>query len=62
MPLSFALTGPVAGVIGAQTTLIVAGLLGAAVTLAGLFLPGMRAIERESLPAAPAPASAVLSR
>ena len=47
MPLSFALTGPVAGVIGVQTTLVCAGLLGAAVTLGGLFLPGMRAIERD---------------
>ena len=51
MPLSFALTGPVAGIVGIRTTLVVAGLLGAAVTLAGLFLPGMRAIERD----APAP-------
>jgi len=51
MPLSFALTGPVAGVLGAQTTLVAAGLLGAAVTLGGLFLPGMRAIEREPAPA-----------
>ena len=56
MPLSFALTGPVAGILGAQTTLVVAGLLGATVTLAGLFLPGMRAIEREPAPAY-APAS-----
>jgi DHA3 family tetracycline resistance protein-like MFS transporter len=46
LPLSFALTGPVTGWIGAQATLVGAGLLGAAVTLAALFLPGMRAIER----------------
>jgi DHA3 family tetracycline resistance protein-like MFS transporter len=46
LPLSFALTGPVAGWIGAEATLVGAGLLGAAVTLAALFLPGMRAIER----------------
>ena len=45
LPLSFALTGPVSGAIGVQTTLIAAGLLGGAVTLAGLLLPGMRAIE-----------------
>jgi hypothetical protein len=45
LPLSFALTGPVSGAIGAQTTLIVAGLLGAVVTFAALLLPGMRAVE-----------------
>ena len=46
VPLSFALTGPVAGVLGARTTLVVAGLLGGVVTIAFLFLPGMRAVER----------------
>jgi DHA3 family tetracycline resistance protein-like MFS transporter len=51
LPVSFALTGPVAALIGSRTTLIAAGLLGAAVTLAFLFLPGMRAIEDD----APAP-------
>jgi MFS family permease len=45
LPLSFALTGPVSGAIGAQTTLIVAGTLGAVVTFAALFLPGMRDVE-----------------
>jgi MFS family permease len=48
LPLSFALTGPVAGVLGAGTTLVAAGVLGGAVTLAFLFLPGMRAIERSA--------------
>jgi DHA3 family tetracycline resistance protein-like MFS transporter len=46
LPLSFALTGPVSGAIGAQTTLIVAGTLGAIVTFGALFLPGMRDVER----------------
>ncbi|HEY2960754.1 MAG TPA: MFS transporter [Actinomycetota bacterium] len=46
LPLSYGLTGPVAGVLGARTTLVAAGLLGGAVTLAFLFLPGMRAVER----------------
>jgi MFS family permease len=46
VPLSYALTGPVAGVLGARPTLVVAGLLGGAVTLSFLFLPGMRASER----------------
>jgi DHA3 family tetracycline resistance protein-like MFS transporter len=46
LPLSFALTGPVSAAIGAQTTLVVAGVAGAAVTFGGLFVPGVRAIER----------------
>ena len=45
LPLSFALTGPVSSVIGAQATLIWAGAIGSVVTLAALFLPGMRDIE-----------------
>jgi DHA3 family tetracycline resistance protein-like MFS transporter len=47
VPVSFALTGPVSAAIGVQTTLILAGVLGGLVTLAGLFLPGMRRVERE---------------
>jgi DHA3 family tetracycline resistance protein-like MFS transporter len=46
LPLSFALTGPVSAAVGAQATLVVAGVAGAAVTLAGLLVPGVRAIER----------------
>jgi MFS family permease len=45
LPLSFALTGPVSGAIGAQATLIVGGVIGALVTLAALLLPGMRSVE-----------------
>jgi DHA3 family tetracycline resistance protein-like MFS transporter len=45
LPLSFALTGPVTEAIGVRTTLVGAGVLGAAVTLAGLLLPRMREIE-----------------
>jgi MFS family permease len=62
LPLSFALTGPVSAILGAKGTLIAAGTLGAVVTLAALFLPGMRAIEgaQEQHPAVrpgrPAPA------
>jgi DHA3 family tetracycline resistance protein-like MFS transporter len=48
LPLSFALTAPVAGLFGVRTTLIGAGLLGGAITLGALFLPGMRDIEGES--------------
>jgi hypothetical protein len=45
LPLSFALTGPVSGLLGARTTLIAAGVLGGIVTFAALLLPGMRDIE-----------------
>ncbi len=45
LPLSFALTGPVSAAVGAQTTLIAAGTLGAIVTFAALFIPGMRDVE-----------------
>ena len=46
VPVSFALTGPVAGVFGARATLVGAGVLGGIVTLGFLFLPGMRDVER----------------
>jgi MFS family permease len=45
LPISFALTAPVAGALGVRATLIGAGVVGAAITLSALFLPGMRAIE-----------------
>jgi MFS family permease len=46
LPISFALTSPAAAALGVQTTLIVAGTVGAVVTFAALFLPGMRDLER----------------
>jgi MFS family permease len=46
MPISYALAGPVAGFLGARPTLIGAGVLGAGITFAFLFLPGMRSVER----------------
>jgi DHA3 family tetracycline resistance protein-like MFS transporter len=46
LPLSFALTAPVAAAVGARATLVGAALIGGAVTLGALFLPGMRDIER----------------
>ena len=49
VPLSYAFTGPVAEAIGARTTLVAAGLIGAAITLAFLFLPGMRNLERSGV-------------
>ena len=45
LPLSFALTAPLAGLVGARTTLVGAALIGAVATLGALFLPGMREIE-----------------
>jgi len=47
VPISYAFTGPVAGALGAQPTLVAAGLIGGAVTLAFLFLPGLRDVERD---------------
>jgi transmembrane secretion effector len=45
LPISFAITAPVAGLIGARATLVGAGAIGGAITLGALFLPGMREIE-----------------
>jgi DHA3 family tetracycline resistance protein-like MFS transporter len=47
VPLSFAIVGPVASAIGARTTLVLAGILGGAITLAVMFLPGARDPERD---------------
>ncbi len=46
-PLSYALTGPAAALLGVRTTLVVAGLGGGLITIAFLFLPGMRDVERD---------------
>jgi MFS family permease len=46
LPVSLALTGPLSAALGVRTTLIAAGLAGAAATLGGLLLPGMRAVDR----------------
>jgi DHA3 family tetracycline resistance protein-like MFS transporter len=45
-PISFAITGPVAGAIGVRETLVGAGIVGAVITVAFLFYPGMRDLER----------------
>jgi MFS family permease len=62
LPVSFALTAPVSAALGVRATLIGAGLAGAAATLGGLLLPGMRAVDRTLSPTArssiSAPASA----
>jgi DHA3 family tetracycline resistance protein-like MFS transporter len=46
VPLSFALTGPVAAALGARTTLVAAGLTAGGIMLAFLAVPGIRAPER----------------
>jgi len=47
VPLSFAIVGPLAGAIGTDTTLILAGVVGAAIVVAFLFIPGARDPERD---------------
>jgi MFS family permease len=46
LPLSFALTAPLADLVGARATLVGAAAIGGAITLGALFLPGMRDIEQ----------------
>jgi Transmembrane secretion effector len=48
VPISFALTGPVSAGLGAQTTLVVAGIAATAATFAFLFVPGVRDTERDN--------------
>jgi hypothetical protein len=45
----------VTAAIGAQATLIGAGIIGGVVTFAALLLPGMRDVETSRLPPRPAP-------
>jgi MFS family permease len=47
LPLSYALAAPVAAAVGVRRTFIAAGVIGAVVTLAFLYLPGVRAVERD---------------
>jgi DHA3 family tetracycline resistance protein-like MFS transporter len=58
LPLSFALTAPVAAAVGARATLVGAAAVGGVITLGALFLPGMRDVEgTEPEPAGPVAAS-----
>ena len=60
VPLSFAIVAPVTAAIGARTTLMIAGGLGAAVTFAFLWVPGVRAADHLVAPEpGPDPAMAV---
>jgi MFS family permease len=52
LPISFALTAPISAALGVRTTLIAAGLAGAAATVGGLLLPGMRSAEHSGAPGA----------
>ena len=55
LPVSYAVTGPIAGAIGAEATLIGAGVLGGIITLAFMLVPGLYDTERDgSLHARPA--------
>ena len=54
LPVSFAITGPVASVVGVRATLVGAGLIGSAATLGALLLPGMRSVEGWIAPGAAA--------
>jgi MFS family permease len=47
VPLSYAVTGPIAGLAGVRPTLLGAGILGALGTLVFLFVPGLRDPERD---------------
>ena len=46
IPLSYGITGPIAGVIGLRATLALAGVVGAAVILAALLVPSVHDVER----------------
>jgi MFS family permease len=46
LPLSFALTAPVAAAVGVRATLVGAAVIGAGVTFGAYFLPGMTDVER----------------
>jgi MFS family permease len=49
VPVSYAVTAPVAAAFGVRATLMGAGIIGAVVTLAFLFVPGVRAPEDRTL-------------
>jgi MFS family permease len=52
VPVSYAVTAPIADALGVRQTLIGAGVLGALVTLGFLFLPGVRSPDRAEAAAA----------
>jgi DHA3 family tetracycline resistance protein-like MFS transporter len=50
VPVSFALTGPISGLIGSTATMVGGGLFAAVVTIALLFVPRVREPERAGTP------------
>lgn len=62
VPLSFAIAGPLGVTFGARQILVAGGVVGAAVLLSLLFVPGARAPERQGRPAAVPAASASIDR
>lgn len=64
LPLSFALTAPVADAFGTRETLVGAGVIGAVATVAALFLPGILDIDRapEAMPDESQPVDVVVTR
>ncbi len=61
VPVSFALTGPIAELVGAKATLAGAAAIGAA-SSAALFIPGVRAPEADPLPGGRRRSGAVAGR
>jgi MFS family permease len=56
LPISYALTAPVAALVGARATLVGAAAVGAVVTFGALFVRGVRDVEGNELRREPAPA------
>jgi DHA3 family tetracycline resistance protein-like MFS transporter len=53
VPISYALTGPVSDVLGPGQTMVAGALIGAALTIVLLFVPGVRDPEHEAFAARP---------
>ena len=62
LPLSFALTAPAVALLGARTTLVAAGVIGAVVTASALLLPGMLDLDRDEEPAEAGDLDVVVTR
>jgi DHA3 family tetracycline resistance protein-like MFS transporter len=62
LPVSYALTAPMAGLFGVRGTLVGAAIVGAAVTGGALFIPGVRDIEDARLRAESAEMAATRSQ
>ena len=61
LPVSYTLTGPIAGIIGVRETLIGAGVLGGIATLAFMLVPGLYDTERDGSVHGEAPCSSTRS-